>query len=205
MGIALAGALAQRAVLRYGRQVIGRRIAVYGPSGSGKTTLSRQLGELLDLPVIELDAIHHLPNWQERPEDEFRALVAERINEYKDGWVCDGNWGAKVRSMLMPQAETIIWLRLPFRVVYWRLLTRTIVRSLRREELWNGNRESFRMAFFSRDSILLWGITHWRAHHRNFERDLAQYDHTDDLRVLRSPREVESFLATVRTQPINSP
>ncbi len=183
---------------------IGRRIAVYGPSGSGKTTMGRNLGKLLDLPVIELDAIHHLPNWQERPEEEFRAIVTSTLDGYQGGWVCDGNYHA-VREIVMPRADTIVWLRLPFHGVYWRLLTRTIVRSLRREELWNGNRESFRLAFFSRDSILLWGITHWRAHHRNFERDLAQYDHTDDLRVLRSPREVESFLATLRTQPINSP
>ena len=183
---------------------IGRRIAVYGPSGSGKTMMGRQLGELLELPVIELDAIHHLSNWQERPAEEFRSIVRSTLDGYEDGWVCDGNYGG-VRELVLARADTVVWLRLLFHVVYWRLLTRTIVRSLRREELWNGNRESFRMAFFSRDSILLWGITHWRAHHRNFERDLAQYDHTDDLRVLRSPREVESFLATLRSQPINSP
>ena len=174
---------------------LGRRIAVYGPSGSGKTTLGRQLGELLNLPVVELDEINHMPGWQERPKDVFRAILAERINEYKDGWVCDGNYGGKVRSLLMPQAETIVWLQLPFRVVYWRLLSRTIVRSLRREELWNGNRESFRMAFFSRESILLWGITHWRAHRRSFERDLARYEHTDDVRILRSSREVAMLVA----------
>ena len=115
------------------------------------------------------------------------------LDAYEEGWVCDGNYGG-VRELVLARAETVIWLRLPFHVVYWRLLTRTIVRSLRREELWNGNRESFRMAFFSRESILLWGITHWRAHRRHLKRDLAQYDHTDDLRVLHSAREVEDFV-----------
>lgn len=173
---------------------LGRRIAVYGPSGSGKTTLGRQLGEMLDLPVVELDAIHHLPNWQERPLDEFREIVTSKLDSYRDGWVTDGNYGG-VREITMAGAETIIWLHLPFRVVYWRLLTRTIVRSARREELWNGNRESFRLAFFSRDSILLWGISHWRAHHKHFEQDLARYPHTDDVRVLQSSLEVDSLLA----------
>ena len=173
---------------------IGRRIAVYGPSGSGKTTIGRQLGELFDLPVVELDAIHHLSNWQERPADEFHSIVTSTLDGYEDGWVCDGNYGG-VRELVLARAETVVWLLLPFRIVYWRLLTRTLVRSLRREELWNGNRESFRMAFFSRESILLWGITHWRAHRRNVERDLVRYDHTDDLRVLRSTREVETFVA----------
>ena len=182
---------------------IGRRIAVYGPSGSGKTTLGRQLGELLDLPVVELDAIHHLPNWQERPGDELRSIVASTLDDYKDGWVCDGNYGG-VREFVLSRADTVVWLRLPFRVVYWRLLTRTIVRSSRREELWNGNRESFRLAFFSRESILLWGISHWRAHHRHFERDLMQYQHTDDVRVLRSSREVATLLEAIGAgQPAN--
>jgi len=183
---------------------LGRRIAVYGPSGSGKTTLGGQLGELLDLPVVELDAIHHLPDWQERPLDEFREIVTSKLDEYTDGWVTDGNYGG-VREVTMSGAETIIWLQLPFRVVYWRLFTRTLVRSFRREELWNGNRESFRMAFFSRDSILLWGITHWRAHRRNFERDLARYSHTDDVRILRSPREVDNLLAKLSQNQLARP
>jgi adenylate kinase family enzyme len=33
-----------------------QRVAVIGCGGSGKTTLARQLGELLDLPVIHIDA-----------------------------------------------------------------------------------------------------------------------------------------------------
>ena len=176
-----------------------RRIAIFGPSGSGKTTLSKRIGERLHLPVIELDALFHGPDWTPTPPDEFRAKVLNALGTHTEGWVCDGNYGG-VRELVLARAESVVWLQLPFRVVYWRLLTRTIVRSLRREELWNGNRESFRMAFFSRDSILLWGITHWRAHRRNVERDLAQYDHTDDLRVLRSAREVDSFLADIATQ-----
>ena len=183
---------------------IGRRIAVYGPSGSGKTTLGRQLGELLDLPVVELDAIHHLPNWQERPLDEFRSIVTSTLDGYEDGWVCDGNYGG-VREFVLGRADTVVWLRLPFHVVYWRLLTRTIVRSWRREELWNGNRESFRLAFFSRDSILLWGISHWRDHHKHFERDLARYAHTDDVRILRSPREVDALVAGLGAEQPTTP
>ncbi len=184
--------------------MIGRRIAVYGPSGSGKTTLGRQLGELLDLPVVELDAIHHLPNWQERPADEFRTIVRSTLDGYQDGWVCDGNYGG-VREFVLGGAETVVWLRLPFRVVYWRLVTRTLVRSLRREELWSGNRESFRLAFFSRESILLWGISHWRDHHRHMERDLARYPHTEDVRILRSSREAAMFVAGLGAEQLTRP
>ncbi len=98
---------------------IGRRIVVYGPSGSGKSTVARQIGAALTLPVVELDALFHRPNWQPTPEDEFRAKILEALGRHDGGWVCDGNYDI-ARDLILPLAETVVWLRLPFRVVYWR-------------------------------------------------------------------------------------
>lgn len=182
---------------------IGRRICVYGPSGSGKTTLARTIGERRGLPAIEFDAIHHLPNWEERPEAEFRAIVEEKLDGYAEGWVTDGNY-KRVRDIVLPRADTVVWLRLPFRVVYWRLFWRTIIRSWRREELWNGNRESFRLAFFSRDSILLWGLTHYNAHFRNIRATLDSVPHSAEVVELRSSREVDDFVASLAPEGVHS-
>lgn len=183
---------------------VGRRIAVYGPSGSGKTTFSRRLGELLGLPVIELDSIQHMPGWEERPRDDFRVVLTAKLDEYADGWVSDGNYGDKARDLVLARADTVVWLRLPFRVVYPRLVWRTLRRMVNREELWNGNRESFRMSFLSRDSILLWGISHWKAHQRHVERDLANIEHDAQVHILRSPRDVDGFLVPVERAAKNS-
>jgi adenylate kinase family enzyme len=38
---------------------------VIGVSCSGKTTLGGILARRLDLPYVELDALHHGPNWTE--------------------------------------------------------------------------------------------------------------------------------------------
>ena len=46
-----------------------------------------------------------------------------------------------------------MWLDLPMRVWLPRLLRRTSRRLVCREELWNGNRESPRDAFWGRDSL----------------------------------------------------
>jgi adenylate kinase family enzyme len=43
-----------------------RRIHVVGTSGSGKTTLARQIAERLDIPHVELDALHWEPHWTKR-------------------------------------------------------------------------------------------------------------------------------------------
>ena len=178
-----------------------RRIAVYGPSGSGKTTVARQIGAALGLPVIELDALYHQPNWTPTPDDEFRAKVSRRLDECADGWVCDGNYGM-VRDLVLARADAVVRLMLPFRVVYPRLLWRTVSRAWRKQELWNGNRESWRLSFTSKDSILLWGLTHWRAHFRNAERDLAAYGRHLPVVELRSSREVRELLAGLAAEPV---
>lgn len=177
-------------------QPVGRYIAVYGQSGSGKSTLAREIGARLGLPVFELDAIHHQPGWRPLPREQFRARVQEVIDAHPDGWVFDGNYSA-VRDLLLPRAETAVWLQLPFWVVYPRLVRRTLGRMIRREELWNGNRESFRMSFFSRESILLWGITNWRDHSQKMRAVLFDQPHGARVMVLRSARDVERFLASL--------
>jgi hypothetical protein len=170
-----------------------RRIAVYGPSGSGKSTLARQIGAALGLHAVELDALFHQPNWTPTPEDEFRAKVAGVLDGYRDGWVCDGNYGI-VRDLVLSRADAVVWLKLPFRVVYPRLVWRTVSRAWQKQELWNTNRESWRLSFTSKDSILLWGITHWRAHFRGVARSLAEHGTHLPVVELRSPREVEVFV-----------
>ena len=173
--------------------MIGRRIAVYGQSGSGKSTVARQIGHALSLPVIELDALFHRPDWQPTPDDEFRAKVSLALKASADGWVCDGNY-SRVRDIVLPRADTVVWLRLPFPVVYWRLLKRTLIRGWKREELWGTNYESLRLALLSKDSMLLWGITNWRPHVRKVRDALETVPHDATVIELRSRGAVEHFI-----------
>lgn len=131
------------------------RIAVVGTSCSGKTTFARQLGEVLDVPHVEMDTLHWMPNWRMRPRDEFRALVAEVVS--RDRWVLDGNYG-RTRDLVLPRATHVVWLNYPFATVFWRALTRTIRRALTREKVCGENRESFRASFLHRDGIPWWVI-----------------------------------------------
>ncbi|HEU68464.1 MAG TPA: hypothetical protein ENN53_04520 [Candidatus Acetothermia bacterium] len=79
--------------------------------------------------------------------------------------------------------------------VFGQLLRRTVRRSLRREELWSGNRESLRMAFFSRDSILRWAIRTYPPRKREYPKLLAQLEHAHLAVIrLRSPTETRRWL-----------
>ena len=174
---------------------LGPRIAIYGPAGSGKSTLACLLGEKLGLPVVELDAIFHAhPNWVDLETGEFRARVADVLVEHSEGWVIDGNYSV-VRDLILGQADTAIWLRLPFRTVYRRLASRTISRAMVGAELWNGNRESLRQTFLSRDSMLWWGITSWRPASRKTREALTTVPHHARVIVLRSPGQVARLVS----------
>jgi adenylate kinase family enzyme len=139
---------------------IVRRVSVVGTSGSGKTTLARQLADILGVPYLELDGVHHQPGWQPIPRQEFQRVVAAKAAG--DGWVIDGNYSA-VQPLVWARADTVAWLDLPRRVVMRQLIWRTLRRVARRQELWNGNRERWRN-FFSRDpqqSVIAWA---WHKH-----------------------------------------
>jgi adenylate kinase family enzyme len=112
---------------------------VVGNSGSGKSTLARAIAARLDVPYVELDALFQMPDWNERPLEEFKAMIAERTTG--DGWVVDGNYRLAVTDLVWPRADTLVWLDLPRWQVMRQVIGRTLRRTATREELWNGNRE----------------------------------------------------------------
>ncbi len=176
---------------------IGPCIIIYGSTGSGKTAVARQIEEVLGLPIVQLDGLFHGPDWKPAPKDEFRKKLREALDRNDGGWVCVGNYTSLASDLTLPLADTVVWLRLPFRVTFWRLLKRTIARLWTKELLWETNRESFRRSFLSRDSILLWAITDRRAGFTQVRRVLKETPHSARVVELRSTREVREFLASL--------
>jgi len=170
-----------------------RRVAVVGTTGSGKTAVARQIAATIGAPHIELDALFHEPGWVPAEREVFRARVSAAIAV--PAWVTDGNYSSFLRDIAWPAADTLVWLDYPFHVVIWRLFRRTIRRGVRREVLWNGNRESLRTHFLTRDSLFLWAKnTHWK-HRRDWTASFAAPEMARVRIVrLRSPREAEAWL-----------
>jgi adenylate kinase family enzyme len=168
--------------------MIVRKINVKGSSGSGKSTFARELASRLDLPYVELDALHHGPNWSEPTPAEFRARVRPIVE--RDGWVIDGNYEGKLGDLVLREAELVVWLDLPLWPKLRRLWQRTRHRIRNEVELWSGNRESWKNAFGGGDSLFVWAI---RSHVRH-RRTLPERVPPARLVRLRSAEEARRWL-----------
>jgi adenylate kinase family enzyme len=170
---------------------MSRRIVLKGTSGAGKTTLGNELARRLGVPFIELDAIHHGPNWSTDPVEVFREKVRDAMATAPNGWVIDGNYDTKLDDTVVAEADTIVWLDLPLPVKSLRVVRRTLRRIRNDEELWNGNKETWRNTFAARDSLLWYLVAAHRRHQREWPARFAA-----DPRVvrLRSDDEVRRWL-----------
>lgn len=162
-----------------------QRIMIVGSCGSGKSTLAEQLGQLLELPAQDIDELYWLPGWRGRSDAELRAALQAFVAQ--DAWALAGNY-SRTQDVTWPRAELVIWLDLPLNLVFRRVFKRCLRRWYRREVICNGNRESLRMTFLSRESLLLWLL---RSYHRQRRQYLARR-RTSPLPMLRlrSPAEV---------------
>ena len=123
-----------------------------------------RIAAALDVPCIELDAIHHLAGWVPIDAAVFEARVRQITST--DGWVADGNYREVVTDgPVWQRADTVVWLDLPRRTVTRQIIARTLRRALLRRELWNGNREPWSnlYAWQPERSVVRWS---WTQHDR---------------------------------------
>ena len=97
------------------------------------------------------------------------------------------------------QADTIVWLDLPRRIVMNRVVWRTIRRVFTREELWNGNKEPWTNLYHwdPERNIIRWA---WATHpecREKYERAASNgsWAHAEVIHLM-SPEKVENFLGS---------
>ena len=172
------------------------RAVVVGTSGAGKTTFARALAERMGVPHIEFDAYRHGPNWTETPDAVFRRRIADAASAA--GWVADGNYSI-ARDIVWSRAAAVVWLDYPFPLIFWRLFRRTVGRSAKRTELWNGNREQLWRHFLTKDSLFLWALKTHRRRKRGLLAafEMPEYRHLTVFR-LRTPAQARRLLESPR-------
>jgi len=166
-----------------------RRVLVIGSGGSGKSTLARQLGAILGVEVLHLDAHYWRLNWVETPKDEWRKKVEELVG--RDSWIIDGNYSGTM-ELRLEACDTVVFLDLPRSLCVWRVLKRVVTyRKESRPDMAEGCREHVDLEF------LRWIWQYPKRTRPKVIRLLRA--HAGDKRVfwLRSRAEVKEFIAEV--------
>jgi hypothetical protein len=179
---------------------LGRRIVIWGAAGAGKTTLAQRLGALLDLGVVDLDAIRHANGWESTPFTEFRTQLTGLLDGYTNGWVIAGVY-SEIRDVYLTRCDTLIWLHLPWPVAFARLFRRTVYFAWTGERPYPNSptRQSWRGAM----SFLWWSVTHYRSGVRTARERIAGLPPSIRVHELRTAREIDALLeeATLPLSP----
>ena len=99
------------------------RVLVIGGCGAGKTTFSLRLAEKTGLPATHLDSLFWTGHWEERPREEFDALLMEVLR--KPRWIIDGNYGRTI-PLRASFCDTLIFLDVSMPVCILSIIKRVL-------------------------------------------------------------------------------
>lgn len=171
------------------------RLVVVGAAGSGKTTVARSLADAWQVSFTDLDSLFWGPGWSRVPTERFRDRAAARVRG--DRWLVAGNFFAQAADLVWPHADTVVWLDLDRSLSFTRVVRRTMLQTIRREELFPGCRQSLHAAW--RDGLF---TTAWHEPERNrhLVPELLARPENGHLTLVRlqSRSEVSRWLAAAR-------
>jgi adenylate kinase family enzyme len=165
-----------------------RRVAIIGCGGAGKTTLALELGQILGLPVVHIDA-----HWWRAPGASSEPWPAiHRRLVAADAWIIDG-MKPGILAERLERADTVLFLDLP---------RRTCLRAVAERRLRFGRRPRPELG---RPDRLTWAYVRWVW---RFPRDVRPsiVDHLAqsacEVVVLRRRSEIDAYVAgLVATRP----
>ena len=167
-----------------------KRVLVIGPGGSGKSTLARELGKILDINVIHLDALFWNPGWVETPRPQFRETLEELVKG--ESWIMDGNYSGTL-DIRLPVSDTVVYLDLPRRTCLWRVMKRRLQdRGRSRPDMAPGCPERLSWEFLN------WIWDYPRTRRSRILGLLDQYAEGRWIVRLGSTREIGTFMAEVK-------
>ncbi|MBI2064643.1 MAG: adenylate kinase [Candidatus Yanofskybacteria bacterium] len=149
-----------------------KRALVLGRGGAGKSTFSRELGKVLDIPVIELDKYFWKPDLSPLNNEEWIQLQKKLAK--KERWIMDGDLGKyDVLSERIKDADTIIILSFPL----WICLKRALGRSNERFDFW-------------------WWLITWKINELpKIKNTINRYAVNAKIVLLKNQRDADNFLS----------
>jgi adenylate kinase family enzyme len=169
-----------------------QRVAVIGSGGGGKTTLALEIGRALDLPVYHLDRLFWRSGWVETPPEEWETIHRDLCANPR--WVIDGNYGGTMDQRLQA-CDAVVYLDRPTMVCLWNVVKRFLLfRGKTRPDMTPGCQEQLDWDF------IRWILAYRRRNRPRILKKLADLDSGKRVAILRSRRDMDGFLRTLRRE-----
>eukprot|EP01084_Bolivina_argentea_P090442 162973_1 len=148
---------------------------IIGSHACGKSSLARQLKLLFPhLELIELDQIYWKPNWKRNNSkfymDVKTSLFTDKIKQtnerklkHNNGVIIDGNYN-RIKDMTWKIADVVVWLDYDFIEVFYRAIKRTFWRIITKQQVCNGNFETFTKLLNDFESSVIYQV--WNNHQK---------------------------------------
>ena len=161
------------------------KIVIIGSSGAGKSTFARVLSSIFKIKVFHLDRLLWQRGWEER-NGYARMEILDKILLDDKQCIIEGNYLRFVKFHVA-EANTIIFLDIPFYLCLWRVVKRHYTRQERRRDIPEGCVD--RLTFSHLWKVLIFPLTGRKL----IEQTLQNYQSKYIIR-LSSTQEVKDFL-----------
>ena len=88
-----------------------RRILVIGCPGSGKSTFSKRLAKKLNYPILHLDRIFHIDNYNQISREQLLKKIKDFIDQ-NENFIIDGNYTGSLAYRLQ-FSDTVFYFDIP--------------------------------------------------------------------------------------------
>ena len=174
------------------------KIAILGYSGAGKSTLARTLAEHYEVPVLHLDAVHHLPGWQERERAEEIKIVGDFLDENNErGWVIDGTYKKVLLDRRLDEADLVILMLFGRLTCFFRAYSRyRKYKDKIRPDSAEGCEEKFDKTFIK------WLLFEGRTKRRREIFDEIKTSRKDKVRIVKTQRATDKLVKELISLPL---
>ena len=182
---------------KYFNRLEDKKIWIIGGPGSGKSFLSKKISKQYSIPYIELDNLYWLKNWERETDENFILKIDEQLKQHE--WIIDGVYLQAVKNITR-SVNLIIWLDLPFIILFKRTLIRALRNLFFKNELWNNNQECLER-ILGKESIIRYVCASYKYNKIQYLKLISDLKYTHkSVKIFRlsSQKEVNTFIINLR-------